>query len=357
MNLQDLGQLFWIGIAGTSLTIEEREFITSNGLRNVILFKRNVESIAQVRELATELYGLGVSFIGVDEEGGTVSRFRHILTPYPSAAVLGAAWRGHTNNQALVSRMLAIQAEELRLLGINWNFSPILDIRASDADFIGSRAFDTTPHGVAELAILTAQALAKEGIVATGKHFPGHGDTIVDSHVGLPTKLHTQTQLENRELIPFKALISAGIPTLMTAHIRYPSIDPEFPATLSHAILTQLLRNQLGFTGVCVSDDLEMGAVEQGYTTGDAIVQAALAGCDMFIISKDFGKQLAGIAALRDAAANDTTVQTRIAEAIARVQAVQRAYPPITPQASDDLSQIRSAERLALVERLKSTND
>ncbi|MDL1901654.1 glycoside hydrolase family 3 protein, partial [Anaerolineae bacterium CFX9] len=228
------------------------------------LFKHyNVESPAQLRELSLALYaaaregGLPPPLVGIDQEGGQLIAVTHGATELPGNMALGA-----TRSAALAEAAGRVLGRELLAMGINMNFAPSLDINTNPKNpAIGVRSFGDDPALVSELGVALIRGMQAEGVIATAKHFPGHGDTEVDSHYGLPTITHTAERIRAVELAPFRAAIEAGVEAIMTAHILTQALDPDHPGTLSHLILTRLLREELGFKGLIVTDALDMHAV------------------------------------------------------------------------------------------------
>ncbi len=284
------GDHFLIGLEPSpELTDHDRTLLSELRPAGVILFKSNfrhglpyrewLESharlIADVRAAARREQ----MFIAIDHEGGRVCRTPKPLTRFAAAARWAARPAG-------VGRAMG---RELASLGINLSFAPVLDIHTNPENpVIGERAFGQTAEAVIRAALPFMAALESEGVIACGKHFPGHGDTSVDSHFGLPSQPTRIEALRARELKPFAAAIGAGIGMLMTGHILYPEIDPRQPATLSRRFLTGILREELGFEGVVVSDDIGMGAVNSFFESPQAAVRMIGAGCDMIMICAHF---------------------------------------------------------------------
>ncbi|MDR7537318.1 MAG: beta-N-acetylhexosaminidase [Armatimonadota bacterium] len=259
----------------------------------VVLFQKNVQTAAQVAALTASLQALARAagapplLVTIDHEGGAVTRFPPqpgaagpAVTPLPSAMALGAA-----GDPALARAAGAVAGAELRALGVHLNFAPVLDVNTNAANpVIGARAFGETPALVTMLGVAYLEGLQGAGVGATAKHFPGHGDTTVDSHLGLPRVEHGLARLEVVELAPFAAAVRAGVAAVMTAHIVYPALDPTgTPATMSAPILTGLLRRRLGFGGLILSDSLSMRAIADHFGVGDAAVRAVQAGCDLLL--------------------------------------------------------------------------
>ena len=220
---------------------------------------------------------------------------------------------------------LALGAE-LAALGIGWDFAPVLDVHTNPANpVIGNRAFGTTPEAAARHALAFWRGLRAAGLVGCGKHFPGHGDTRTDSHLELPIVEHDVARLRAVELAPFAAAAAAGIDSIMTAHVLYPALDPGRPATLSRRILTDLLRGELGFRGVIVSDDLGMKAVADRYPIEELAVESVAAGADVLLIREPPERQRRAFEALVRAAESNATLRARVMESAARVAAMKAA--------------------------------
>lgn len=278
------GEVLTTGIPGPAIDAETRRLLERLGPSGVILFRRNVESVDQLRDLTAELHALpSRPFVSIDHEGGRVVRLGPPFTSFPSARDVARA--GDATLARAVGRAMGI---ELQSVGIDIDFAPVLDVDSNPRNpVIGDRAFGATAHDVCTLALAFHEGLRAEGVIGCGKHFPGHGDTGVDSHIDLPVVKRNRAALEAVELAPFRAAIAAQVPMLMTAHVRYPALDPELPATLSPRILSDLLRADLGFTGVVVSDDLEMGALRSFGAVPDLAVAALGAGADWVLICND----------------------------------------------------------------------
>jgi beta-N-acetylhexosaminidase len=252
-------------------------------LGGIVLFARNVESPEQVAELAWDAQSLAGEiplWVSVDQEGGRVARLKSPFTVWPPMITLGRS--GDTQLAARFARSLAA---ELKAVGITLDYTPVLDIHTNPKNpVIGDRALADRAEDVARLGRVLIETLQAEGIAACGKHFPGHGDTSTDSHHELPLIEHGPDRLDAIELVPFRAAIEAGVAAIMTAHILIPSIDEDNPATLSSRIVTDLLRQKLGFGGLVLSDDLDMRAISARRGIPEATVAAIIAGCDAVLM-------------------------------------------------------------------------
>ncbi|MFN8389096.1 MAG: beta-N-acetylhexosaminidase [Bdellovibrionota bacterium] len=279
-DIQLLGDHFIVGLVGPELLEEEAKLIRRLRPAGIILFAKNISNasswITPLTDLvarAREAAGRDEFLVSIDHEGGKVHRLPAPVTKFPAACVLG-------DRAGDVARA---QAVELRALGFNLSFAPVLDIHSEPENpVIGKRAFSTTPEGVAALGLTYLNALEQNGVLGCAKHFPGHGATTSDSHFVLPQLGVDRTTIELRELVPFRAAIDAGVSLIMTAHVVYPALDPDSPATLSRSILTDLLRIQLGYRGVIITDDLEMKALAS-LTPAEKAVRAMQAGVDILL--------------------------------------------------------------------------
>jgi Beta-glucosidase-related glycosidases len=322
---------------------------------SMIVMGRNVQAqtdpmppvnIPAVRAMTEELNGLAAIplLLPTDQEGGRVARFGTPFTPMPAAGVVGRA--GDTDLARAAAR---ITGAELRQAGVNWNFAPVADINSNPLNpVIGERAFADTPEATARMVAAQVEGYREGGVLACVKHFPGHGDTHLDSHLALPSLPFDLDAMEARELVPFRAAIAAGVPSVMTAHIVFPAVDPEVPATLSPPILTGILRERLGFTGLIVTDCLEMKAVSTKWGTPRAAVMAAKAGADVLLVCHTAERQRAAHAALLEAARSGELPAARIDEAVSRVLAAKRlawSLPETTetvPGAPESLAVVRA---------------
>ncbi len=319
----DPGRLVMVDIPGKRLEAETAAFLRAQKIRSVCLFRKNIGSETEVRALVRDLIDvLGPeALIGIDQEGGAVVRVTFLPQP-PSAMALGAG--GDADRAEAVG---AAVARGLKSLGINWNFAPVLDVNNNPANpVIGERSFSNDPAEVTRLAAAWMRGSLREGVACCVKHFPGHGDTHVDSHHALPTVDKTRAELDALELAPFKALAGQA-PAMMTAHIVYPQIDPDRPATLSPQVLGGILRRDWGYDGVVITDALMMKAVAERFGYARSAVMAIAAGADMVLAQGSPAEQLVAINALRDAFANGQLTQAQGDAANARLDRLAAAYP------------------------------
>ncbi|HET6675952.1 MAG TPA: beta-N-acetylhexosaminidase [Nitrospiraceae bacterium] len=330
---EQVGQLFMVGFLGSSISKELAEFIREFKPGGVILFSRNLESVQQIVELTNHLQRLSPHsplLISIDQEGGRVSRLPKEFTIFPPGEALGRC-----NSYELTYAAASVVAAELRCVGINMNMAPVLDVNSNpDNPVIGDRAFGSTPEIVCEMGQATVAGLQDNRVVACGKHFPGHGDTAADSHKELPVVAAPIQRLREVEWPPFEHAVQHGVASVMTAHVRYDALDDRRPATLSSAIIQSLLREQLTYDGVVLTDDLEMHAIIDHYGIGEASVQAFLAGCDVLLICKDQEREIAAIDAIEHAVKEGRISSARLETSLARIAKLKtrfvRPYKPVT---------------------------
>ncbi len=272
------GALLMVDLPGPELDEDMARHLREHGIRAVCLFGRNIVSEEQLTRLCAELRRVmgEEALIAIDQEGGGVVRTGFWAFP-PSALALGAA-----NDLALTAGVARANARFLRSAGINWNFAPVLDVNVNPLNpVIGDRSFGPDPEQVAEHGLASMDGLTTEGVAACAKHFPGHGDTHTDSHLALPSVNRSLAELERTELAPFRRAVDVGVPAIMTAHIVFPALDADRPATLSRSILTGLLRGRWGYDGVIITDSMGMQAIDGHYGRGPAAVMALQAGADL----------------------------------------------------------------------------
>lgn len=282
---REIGQLLIGSLPATTIPAEARSIAREFQLGGITLFGRNIEAPEQVAELSRDIQALAAGgelplWVAVDQEGGRVARLRKPFTEWPPMAVLG-----RSGDVALAGRFAAALAAELKAVGVTLDYAPVLDIHTNPKNpIIGDRALAEDAAKVARLGAAIIRGLEDNGVAACGKHFPGHGDTSVDSHLDLPLIEHPPDRIRRVECEPFREAVRQQVAFMMTAHILIPSLDEERPATLSPRVVQTMLREELGYGGVILSDDLEMKAIANTYSVPDAAVQAIAAGCDGFLI-------------------------------------------------------------------------
>ena len=325
------GQRLLIGLAGPSVDDDLRALVREIRPAGFVLFARNVVEPVQVRELNRELASLvdahDPALLAVDQEGGRVQRVREPATVWPPMRAVGRA----DTHTADVSRALA---REVRALGFNLNFAPVADVDSNPKNpVIGDRSFGERAARVARHVVAFVKAHQAEGVIACAKHFPGHGDTRTDSHLELPVVERELPQLREVELVPFEAAVRADVGTVMTAHVIYPALDEQWPATLSEHIVKPFLRQVWGFEGVVFSDDLEMKAIRGRYTVSEQVERMTRAGVDVLLACKDPGLQEALFRELIYAQERDAALEKATRDSVARVDALRVRFfadaPPV----------------------------
>ena len=286
-----LGPLM-VGVAGLRLTQEEREMLRHPLIGGVILFSRNYADPDQVQELVTEIHALKDSplLVAVDQEGGRVQRFRDGFVALPPMRQLGHIHdRDAKKAKAYAQLMGWLMAAELRAVGVDLSFAPVLDLDCGTSEVIGNRAFHNDPETVADLAHAFMVGMDLAGMRAVGKHFPGHGTAAADSHVEVVTDNRSYADIAAEDLVPFERMIHYGLAALMAAHVVYPRVDAK-PAGFSHFWMQEVLRRRLGFQGAIFSDDLGMAGAGMAGDMGERAEAALEAGCDMVLLCNELSQ-------------------------------------------------------------------
>jgi beta-N-acetylhexosaminidase len=363
---EKVGQMVMAGIPGYSLTPEAVTLIKQNRVGGIMLAVRNIQDAQQSARLVTSLQGLATQtglgvplLIAADQEGGYVARLRG---PYlfPGNMALGA-----TRSPELVRQVAYAMGMELRSAGINMNFGPVLDVNSNpDNPVIGVRSFGENPTLVASLGSAYIAGMHDADVLTTAKHFPGHGDTAQDSHIALPTVYHPYDRLQQVELYPFKQAIAEGIDAIMTAHVTFPAIEPTnaLPATLSTRVLTDLLRKQMGFTGLIITDSMGMAAITQKYGMADAAVLAVQAGADIVLTASGWNDVTGITERLLAAVQSGVISMERIDESVRRIlQAKQRLglweSVSVTPLSKAQYQEIAAASAAAAAQSITLVRD
>lgn len=298
-----LGPLM-IDLEGLELSAEDRALLRHPLIGGVILFARNYAEPRQLAQLTEEIHALREPrlLVAVDQEGGRVQRFRHEFVELPALAVLGEIYdRDPDMALALAADCAWLMASELRSVGVDFSFAPVLDLHNAHSAVIGDRAFHADPQAVARLAQAYVGSLHAAGMVAVGKHFPGHGYVAGDSHVELPVDQRDLYDIELTDLLPFRALVNAGLEGIMMAHVLYPRVDP-VAAGYSTRWIREILRGDMRFQGVVFSDDLGMAGAAIGGTWSERAERALAAGCDVLLVCNQRNAVLEIVHAIGDKA-------------------------------------------------------
>jgi beta-N-acetylhexosaminidase len=355
MSLQDrVAQMVMVGFQGQSLATspELETMVGAYHVGGVVLIEANAHDPRQLGNLTAELQSLAAStgagiplFIAINHEGGIVVRITEGVTGFPGNMAVAATGRPE---YAYTSAALA--AQELRAMGVNMNLAPVLDVNDNPLNpVIGTRSFGESPALAAEYGRLAVRGSQDNGVIAVAKHFPGHGSVGVDSHGALPVLQASVDQLDRRELVPFRAAIEDGVAGIMTAHIAVPAVDESGrPATLSPEILTGLLRQQMGYDGLIVTDSLGMGAVSAGWGQAQAAVEAVRAGADIVLSTTPMEAHIAMVQALVVAVQQGDISVERIDQSVLRILRVKRAYGLFERSTPLDLTGVGSAEHQAI---------
>jgi beta-N-acetylhexosaminidase len=322
---EKVGQMFIVGLQGEALAHEEKSIIKRHPFGGFILFSHNCCEPAQILCLCRSLWETAYTqppFISIDEEGGRVHRLPKPFTHFPSAARLGQMC-----DLNLVYRAARATAEELAMAGINLDFAPVLDVNSNPKNpVIGDRSFAADPGKVTALGERWVQGSRDGGIIPCGKHFPGHGDTDKDSHFALPVVHRPLAELQKVELPPFVSACRNQIESLMTAHVLYRALDPKLPATLSHRIITGLLREKLDYDGVVFSDDMEMRAISDNYQQEDAVAFCVRAGVDVMLFCHDLARAIHAFEFLCSECEKDVTVRSRVEKSYRRITKLKQGF-------------------------------
>lgn len=339
---EKVGQLLVIGVDGTSFSIEMENLIRNYHVGGVIVMGKNVSTTAEMLQLINDSKQANEPneiplFMSVDEEGGRVSRLPAGVPKLPASAQIGKL-----NDETVSYRAGIYLAEVLHEFGYNMNFAPVLDINSNPKNpVIGDRSLGANPELVAQLGVATMHGMKDNGIIPVVKHFPGHGDTLIDSHKALPKVKTSLEGLRNVELVPFQRAIDEGVDAVMVAHILFPALDPDYPSSLSKAIMTGLLRTDMQFDGVIITDDLTMGAISNDYTIPEAAVQSFIAGSDLLLIVNGYDNQINTVDALMKAIEAGDITEQRLNESVKRILTLKEKY-----EVSDDVNESVDVEKL-----------
>jgi len=348
-----------LGFPSRELSAELAELL-AGGLAGVAIYPRNFRDVAELSRLTQAIRQAAskLVLIGIDQEGGTKFSLAEPFTPWPSPAELG-----RLADPALAEQVARAMARELRAVGVNLNFAPMLDLATNpNSPVTSGRSFGGDPAAVARMGCAFMRGLQAEGVLACAKHFPGHGDAAVDPHLDLPRFDGTRERLTTRELVPFAAVIQAGAPLIMTAHILLPRIDSRWPASLSSELLQSILRAQLAFDGVILADDLGMGAIARHHENGESVVRSLNAGTDIAMLCHDWAAVAPALEAVAQAISEngprtgpDAKIEPLLtAQSHARIERLRQRLREIEKIAAPPLDVIGCPDHRALATKIRA---
>ena len=327
MTLEEkVGQLIIGGFTGTTMTEEVKELIHTYRLGGFILFAHNLESLDQSLELLNSIKKENEEseiplFLSVDQEGGRVTRLPGLNNLITNREI------GQKNDERFAYEFGKLLGNQLHAFGFNLNFAPVLDVNSNPNNpVIGDRSYGDEPGLVSALGVQTMQGLQTEGIISTIKHFPGHGDTYLDSHEALPIIHKTYDELKETELVPFENAIKSGAEMIMTAHILLPEMETTYPATMSKEIITEILRKEMGYSGVVITDDMTMAAITNNYGIDEAAVTSIKAGVDIVLIAHEFENIVKTYEHIIEAVNTGEITEKRSDESVARILLLKNKY-------------------------------
>ena len=334
MLTEYIGQMFACGFPGTEMPEDFIALVKKYKVGNVILFKHNITSLAQLKTLCTDIQTLITTetghpaFITIDQEGGAVSRLAEDYYNVPGAMALAA-----TGDELNAYTAGKITGEILHAHGVNFDLAPVLDVNSNPRNpVIGVRSYGDDPILVGRYGLQMVRGLTAGGVLSAAKHFPGHGDTSVDSHLTLPTVHKSKAELEQMEIAPFAHVIKSGLlPAVTISHILFPAIDEQFPATISKKIVTDLLKEKLGFNGLVISDCMEMKAMQTYFGTAESAAAAINAGIELIFISHTIPTACAAIETVTRACADKQISAATIEQAAEKIIGLKKQLKPAQP--------------------------
>lgn len=326
---EKIGQLIIAGMDGTQVNEDAKALIDTYNVGGFIFYGNNIKNENEAVQLFNDLKQLNAQqksgvplFMSVDEEGGKVSRMPSTLKKIPSAKKVG-----DTKNEQLATQIGNVIGDQLQSFGLNMDYAPVLDVNSNPKNpVIGDRAYGNEINIVSQMGIAVMKGLQKRNIIPVVKHFPGHGDTSVDSHIGLPIVNHNIDRLRQLELVPFKQAIAEGADAVMIAHILMPEIDKSAPASFSSIIIHDLLREESGFTGVVISDDMTMGAITEHYDMGQAAVKFIQAGGNVVLVGHGMENIQTVAKALTDAVQQGEITPQMLDERVTQILQLKQKY-------------------------------
>jgi beta-N-acetylhexosaminidase len=326
---QNIGRLFIAGLAGPEVDADTVNLIRRYQLGGIILFSRNVRDPLQLARLCSELQKVSMEdsgfplFLAIDQEGGRVARLKPPFSQFPGNEAIGNS----PNPEESALHYASITAKEMALVGLNMNLAPVMDVTQPNMDsHLLGRTFSHDPSVVAKLGEIVIETLQGRGVMAVAKHFPGLGSSNLDPHQDLPTVEAPLEEMDSIHLPPFAAAIAARVSAIMTSHAVYPVLEPGVPATLSKNTVSNLLRGQMNFKGLIISDDLEMGAIAKDKELPEASAEAFKAGVDILLICSNQRLVIAGIEAIRDKILSGQIPEERLHESLERIEKYKKRF-------------------------------
>ncbi|OFZ28584.1 MAG: hypothetical protein A2622_05690 [Bdellovibrionales bacterium RIFCSPHIGHO2_01_FULL_40_29] len=359
MGLRELiGQHMLIGVSGATLTASEKSFIINNNISGVVLFARNCIEPKQIRDLCAEIQSLrhqmkdkAPLFIGIDMEGGRVHRLKPPFTQWPPLKLIG-----DLDAPTVAFHFAQRMGTELMSIGINLDFAPCVDVFTNPLNtVIGDRAISSDPYQVEKMCSALVRGYIKSGILSCAKHFPGHGNTIIDSHEELPVEDATLERLHEVELVPFKKTLRSRVDMVMTAHILFKNIDPKWPVTLSDFFLKTMIRDEMKYRGLIITDDLDMKAMATHYDKGDIPIRAMQAGADLLLYCNEPESPPIAIEGLLTAIAQGQLHKSDLEKTHQRILDVKKLklFAPDPRPFEEALTIIGCPEHLALADAIR----
>lgn len=324
---EKIGQLLIVGMDGTTYSNNLDKLIREHHVSGVILLGKNISTTDQIvallnkSKMANKEYGIPL-FLSVDEEGGRVSRLPKGLEKLPAAAAIG-----RTGDKQRAYNSGVYLAELLHAFGYNMNYAPVLDVDSNPRNpVIGNRSYSPDAKRVAEMGLAVRHGMTDHQLISVVKHFPGHGDTHIDSHKSLPVIHKGLEELQKTELVPFKRAIADDVDVIMVAHILFPALDAKNPSSLSKNIISDLLRTEMKYDGVVITDDLTMGAIANKYTVAEAAVKSFLAGSDILLVAGDYNNQIETIEKLHATFQSGEITEERLDQSVRRILLLKDRY-------------------------------
>ncbi|MFE5322056.1 beta-N-acetylhexosaminidase [Paenibacillus sp. NPDC056579] len=346
---EKIGQMLLIGIDGTTFNDTLRRNITERHIGGFIFYSNNIESSHQAWSLISAMRKANTGaklplLLSADQEGGRVSRMPKELPAFPASRDVGK-----TNDKALAFQVGSTLGETMKAYGLNVDFAPVLDVNSNPSNpVIGDRSFGSTAATVSSMGIEEMKGIQSQGVIPVVKHFPGHGDTSVDSHTELPVVNHDLDRLRKVEFVPFAEAIRQGADAVMVAHLLVTKLDPDVPASMSRPIIQNYLRGELGFQGVVITDDMTMGAITKSMPIERAAVKSVQAGADIILVGHEDAKQQAVLQALKQAVQDGTISGKALDDSVYRIAKLKRktelsSNPVPEPDTSKLSADIKSA--------------